>query len=87
MKPNKYALCLDVFTGLYNRNFSEEIIRGKNEIPCVENFTVLILDIDGLKRLNDGYGHTAGDEASHIMKKVGSYGNIAEAFKESFYLG
>lgn len=63
MESNKYARYLDIFTGLYNRNFWEEIIRKRIEIPCEENFTVLIIDIDDLKILNDGYGHMAGDEA------------------------
>ncbi|MGC6173969.1 GGDEF domain-containing protein [Lacrimispora sp. 38-1] len=63
MESNKFARYVDIFTGLYNRNFWEEIMRKKIEISCEENFTVLIIDIDDLKRLNDGYGHMVGDEA------------------------
>lgn len=51
----------DFLTGLPNRSkFMEDLeayIRA--EIPC----TIMMLDIDDFKKINDTYGHTAGDEA------------------------
>ena len=56
---------LDPLTGLYNRRsgeqrLAEEISRAaRHERPL----TLLLLDLDGLKQINDQFGHAAGDEA------------------------
>jgi len=60
----KIAL-LDPLTGLYNRRsgeqrLSEEVSRAQRSgLPL----TVLMLDLDRLKEVNDTLGHAAGDEA------------------------
>jgi diguanylate cyclase (GGDEF)-like protein len=54
---------LDGLTGLYNRRsgeqrLAEEILRSqRHDTP----FTVLMLDLDGLKKINDTFGHPVGD--------------------------
>jgi diguanylate cyclase (GGDEF)-like protein len=54
---------LDQLTGLYNRRSGEQ--RLGQEISRAQRhgrpLTVLLIDLDGLKQINDTYGHAAGD--------------------------
>jgi diguanylate cyclase (GGDEF)-like protein len=59
----------DSLTGLLNRNtfdemLSREISRAKR---YDSNLTLLFLDLDDFKRVNDTFGHMAGDE---VLRKV-----------------
>jgi diguanylate cyclase (GGDEF)-like protein len=62
---------LDQLTGLYNRRsgeqrLSEEISRAmRHQRPL----TVLLIDIDGLKQINDQLGHPAGDMMLKIFSE------------------
>jgi diguanylate cyclase (GGDEF)-like protein len=64
-KEKSYA-ARDGLTGLYNRRAFDERLR---EIRAAEDrllngrFALLILDLDHFKKLNDTYGHPAGDAA------------------------
>ena len=53
----------DPLTGLYNRNFFNETIA--NEINRTkrygDKFSIVIMDINDFKRINDNYGHLIGD--------------------------
>ena len=59
----------DSLTGLYNRSFllraTRELIRENSE---QQGFSVIFIDLDGFKLLNDSYGHRLGDE---LLKQVG----------------
>ena len=57
-----YASTHDVLTGLPNRVFFDKIIR-KLDQPKYYPLIISIIDIDGLKLINDTYGHKVGDEA------------------------
>ena len=54
---------LDQLTGLYNRRSGEQ--RLAQEIGRAQRYgrplTVLLVDVDGLKLINDNHGHAAGD--------------------------
>lgn len=58
----------DQLTGLYNRRFfEEELLR----LDSIENLplTIIMGDVNGLKLINDSFGHSAGDE---LLKAVGN---------------
>jgi diguanylate cyclase (GGDEF)-like protein len=50
----------DPLTGLYNRRHLEESLRGYTRAPA-QPFTILMVDLDHFKSINDLYGHIAGD--------------------------
>jgi diguanylate cyclase (GGDEF)-like protein len=54
---------LDPLTGLHNRRYAQE--RLISEIARAQrlgtSLTVLMIDVDGLKAINDRHGHAAGD--------------------------
>lgn len=55
----------DELSGLYNRRtFMEKAMREfEHALRYQESFAVIMMDIDFFKRINDVYGHAAGDEA------------------------
>jgi len=72
-KSMEEQLKLDSFTGLYNKKTFDECLpqfmeECRNSDKCL---SLAMLDIDKFKRVNDVYGHTAGDKAllrlAHIL--------------------
>ncbi len=71
----------DALTGLYNRrgfiSESEKFIKeiqpkeahAKKRRFHIENFSIIFIDLDNLKMVNDSYGHKTGDK---FIKMVGS---------------
>ena len=59
---------MDQFTGLFNKlsieSYGERIISELSS-DCV--FTVVIIDLDGLKEINDEHGHPGGD---YVIKRL-----------------
>ncbi|PKH00034.1 sensor domain-containing diguanylate cyclase [Paraglaciecola sp. MB-3u-78] len=67
---------IDGLTGLYNRRFWEEqfVMEYKRDMRSESPSALIMLDIDNLKKVNDTYGHPAGDEVikalAGIIKKT-----------------
>jgi len=67
----------DPLTGLYNRRFFVKKFEEEKE-RCKrfsKTFSIIMLDIDDFKKINDTYGHNVGDEvlvniANTIMKRI-----------------
>lgn len=59
----------DSLTGLYNRRGYDKLLRDRfNQARETDgNFSVVSIDMDGLKYINDTFGHAEGDEA---LKKL-----------------
>ena len=60
----------DLLTGLYNRNGFYLKVNQLLEKSEDLDLSVISLDMDGLKRINDTYGHAEGDEALHSLGDI-----------------
>ena len=70
----------DPLTGAYNRRYLD---RRLNEEVLIERrygrpLSVLMLDIDNFKQINDTYGHQAGDQVLTALSSI-----VAEAIRET----
>ncbi len=59
----------DPLTGLANRRAFEQALEQRLAGDSEETFAVLMLDVDGLKQVNDARGHAAGDA---VLTRVAS---------------
>ena len=57
----------DPLTGLANRRAFEQRLDDRLAVQSAEPFSVIMLDVDGLKQVNDAHGHAAGDA---VLKEV-----------------
>ncbi len=62
----------DKLTGLFNRPYFDEAFTQQVALAnrYKEDFTILFLDIDNFKEINDTYGHLAGDAALQEIANV-----------------
>lgn len=72
VKKLKNLYIQDTFSGVYNRN---GFVNATNEIfrDCAResrNVMLMFLDLDGLKVINDTYGHAVGDEAIRAIAGI-----------------
>ncbi len=69
-----YISLHDIMTGIYNRAFFEEEMSRLSKSRYYP-ISILVMDMDNLKNINDKYGHQAGDQALQ---------NIARIIKDCF---
>lgn len=62
-------LLIDSVTGLYNRNYWQQINDGSiyHHLYSKKDFSLIFIDIDNLKEINDTFGHLVGDKAIEIV--------------------
>lgn len=77
----------DYLTGLYNRRYLYEYIKQFKE---VKQITILYMDLDNFKSINDIYGHQMGDEVliltSSIIQKNFPYDLTARVGGDEFLI-
>jgi len=76
VKLIKYDATHDSLTGLPNRSYVLDII--KNKLEADEKFTLLFVDFDGFKSVNDNFGHDTGD-----LALIEGYRRIQSKIKET----
>lgn len=71
----------DDLTGLFNHRAYEKDCLKIVESESVSDMTIIMMDLNGLKTMNDTYGHIAGDEliigaAKCMQTSMGEYGKV-----------
>ncbi len=69
---NKRLSFRDYLTGLGNRSYYEELLGSMKATAQRENrsFSVVLLDLDNFKNVNDDHGHTEGDRVLQEFAKI-----------------
>jgi len=79
----------DALTGLYNRNFYLDYIRNLKENTHFP-LSIIVGDINGLKLMNDIFGHKYGDEIlikiANILKQHCNNGTVLRMGGDEFYI-
>jgi diguanylate cyclase len=72
LSENRKKLMFDTLTGVRNRLSYDEILEQElsRYARYQETFSYALLDIDHFKRINDEYGHNAGDKALQIVAQM-----------------
>jgi len=78
-KEIRYLSYHDYLTGLHNRRFYEEEL-GRLDIPVNLPITLIMADVNGLKLINDSFGHAMGDKllkkSARLIKEAVPEGSI-----------
>jgi diguanylate cyclase (GGDEF)-like protein len=79
----------DQLTGLANRALLNERLEDLLRQPCVSGFSLMCIDLDGFKTVNDTLGHEAGDRllrdiARRLSGVVGSQALLARTGGDEF---
>jgi diguanylate cyclase (GGDEF)-like protein len=73
----RYLADYDTLSDLYNRNYFERYI--ERHLP--KHYTIILYDLDGLKLINDVYGHMTGDR---IIKRFASF--LKRVFPDALFI-
>ena len=80
----RIASITDPLTRLYNRNKMDEVFADEERRSTQEgnDFSIILVDLDHFKRVNDTYGHNVGDL---FLKEIAEL--LGNAFRESDTIG
>ncbi|WP_070962780.1 GGDEF domain-containing protein [Vibrio sonorensis] len=72
LEDQAQRMLLDPLTKVYNRTaFNDRLeLEYRRWIRSQNNLRVVMLDIDGFKKINDSFGYTAGDKALKIIART-----------------
>ncbi|MDH5571251.1 MAG: GGDEF domain-containing protein [Gammaproteobacteria bacterium] len=71
-KEIEYLSQIDKLTGLFNRRHLEEIMISefRRAMRFYHELSLIIVDLDNFKQINDTFGHLAGDKVLRLTGKV-----------------
>ncbi len=74
----------DALTGLWNRGYLEEMLEMEFKLAKRHKFDIsmMIIDLDHFKRVNDTYGHMGGDE---VLREISN--RIKSCLRETDFVG
>lgn len=80
------AATKDALTGLYNRRKMQDLLNAMSEllVSSSPKICIAMIDIDNFKRINDTYGHDAGDEVLRTIASILLSKN-SDTCENSFY--
>jgi diguanylate cyclase (GGDEF)-like protein len=73
----------DYLTGLFNRRQLDDYLKRKlNDRQGTSKFSIMMIDIDEFKKINDTYGHNAGDKAIIAASNI-----LRSSLREDDFIG
>jgi diguanylate cyclase (GGDEF)-like protein len=86
----RYQAYTDIMTGFYNRTYFEDVMARLNRLLSeLKPISCVMIDVDGLKIINDTFGHASGDDllkstARIIVSVMGGVGIISRTGGDEF---
>lgn len=80
----------DSMTGLKNRNaFDEKLSKLRKPNANISHITAVVIEINGLKEINESYGHFSGDDAVKTVAKtlaetIGTKADVYRIYGDEF---
>jgi len=66
----EHRIAYDPLLQIYNRNFCSKIIEEQSSVKTTPPLAIAMIDIDHFKKVNDTYGHQAGDKVLHHIAQI-----------------